>query len=45
MARKWLELANEHKFFDLMQRNAVAATKYFHIRPNRVTEFGRQVEI
>jgi KUP system potassium uptake protein len=31
--------------FDVMHRNAVAATEFFRIPPNRVVEFGGQIEI
>ena len=33
------------KLFEAMHRNALAATEFFHIPPNRVIELGSQVEI
>jgi KUP system potassium uptake protein len=33
------------KLFEAMHRNALAATEFFHIPPNRVIELGGQVEI
>ncbi|MGA7305585.1 MAG: potassium transporter Kup [Rhodothermales bacterium] len=33
------------RLFAMMSRNARSATAYFHIPPNRVVEFGAQVEI
>jgi KUP system potassium uptake protein len=33
------------KLFDAMHRNAVAATEFFRIPPNRVIELGGQIEI
>jgi len=31
--------------FEIMHRNALAATEFFRIPPNRVVELGGQVEI
>jgi KUP system potassium uptake protein len=31
--------------FDFMHRNALPATEFFHIPPNRVIELGGQVEL
>jgi KUP system potassium uptake protein len=33
------------KFFEAMHRNALPATEFFRIPPNRVVELGGQVEI
>jgi KUP system potassium uptake protein len=33
------------KLFEAMHRNALAATEFFHIPPNRVIELGGQIEI
>jgi KUP system potassium uptake protein len=33
------------KLFEAMHRNALAATEFFRIPPNRVIELGGQVEI
>src|SRR5215470_14995693 len=33
------------KFFEVMHRNALAATEFFRIPPNRVIELGGQIEI
>jgi KUP system potassium uptake protein len=33
------------KLFEVMHRNALAATEFFQIPPNRVIELGTQVEI
>jgi KUP system potassium uptake protein len=33
------------KLFSIMNRNAIPATQFFNIPPNRVVELGTQVEI
>jgi KUP system potassium uptake protein len=33
------------KLFEAMHRNALAATEFFHIPPNRVVELGGQIGI
>jgi len=33
------------KLFEIMHRNALAATEFFRIPPNRVIELGSQVEL
>jgi KUP system potassium uptake protein len=33
------------KLFETMHRNALAATEFFHIPPNRVIELGGQIEL
>jgi KUP system potassium uptake protein len=38
---RWIKV----KLFALMDRNALAATKFFAIPPNRVIELGGQIEI
>jgi KUP system potassium uptake protein len=38
---RWIKV----KLFALMHRNALAATEFFSIPPNRVIELGGQIEI
>ena len=33
------------QLFEAMHRNALAATEFFHIPPNRVIELGGQIEL
>jgi KUP system potassium uptake protein len=40
---KWRKI--ETKIFEAMHRNALAATEFFRIPPNRVIELGTQVEV
>jgi KUP system potassium uptake protein len=35
----------KRQVFDFMHRNALPATEFFHIPPNRVIELGGQVEL
>ena len=35
----------KRQVFDFMHRNALPATEFFHIPPNRVIELGGQVEM
>jgi KUP system potassium uptake protein len=37
--------AIRYRLFEAMHRNALAATEFFRIPPNRVVELGGQVEI
>jgi K+ transporter len=46
VARKFTRLdAIRYRLFEAMHRNALAATEFFRIPPNRVVELGGQVEI
>jgi KUP system potassium uptake protein len=42
-ASRWTRISS--KLFEAMHRNALAATEFFHIPPNRVIELGSQIEI
>jgi len=42
-ASRWTRIRS--KLFEAMHRNALAATEFFHIPPNRVIELGSQIEI
>ncbi|HKM88207.1 MAG TPA: KUP/HAK/KT family potassium transporter [Xanthobacteraceae bacterium] len=42
-ASRWTRISS--KVFEAMHRNALAATEFFHIPPNRVIELGSQIEI
>jgi KUP system potassium uptake protein len=43
VASRWTRIRS--KVFEAMHRNALPATEFFHIPPNRVIELGGQIEI